>query len=91
MTRDKQEESGVTGETEAHHKLGRVRGSAAGAEGLGAGTTPGCAQGLDVARQLEEMGAIASTLQLPGYNPSQNPAAVSGSSGWPWIVAEGSP
>lgn len=89
MTQDKQEESGVTGETVAHHKLGRVRGTAAGAEGLGAGMTPGCAQGLDVAGQLEEMGATASTLQLPGSNASQNPAVGSGSSGWPWIIAEG--
>lgn len=73
MTQDKQEESRVTGETEAWHKVGVVRGSAAGAEGLGAGTAPGCARWLNVA-QVEEMGAIASTPQLPACNASQSPA-----------------
>lgn len=61
----------------------------AGAEGPGAGTAPGCAQWLHVAQQLEEMGAITSTLQLPACNASQNPAEGSGPSGWPWIFAEG--
>lgn len=89
VTQDKQEESGVTGETEARHKVGVVRGSAVGAEGLGAGRAAGCAQwlGLDVAQgQLE---GIPSARQLPACNASQSPAAGSGPSGRPWIFAEG--